>query len=286
MRHLARGARWIAANRVLGPSETVHALRVIGKRARAILKLCRQTPAVENTRGWENDIRQGMRHLGSTRDQDVEAALLRRYSSSPWNQERQAVAEEATMPLVDAIERAAAGIAATDWSGDPASWIRAGLRTSHRKARRGWKRECRRPSPSHLHEWRTACKTLCYQLEALGLRQPVVPRNTLRRLRSIGKTLGEAHDLDLLANNRGEHLSGKEKRAVDKAYAKKRRKALRLAAKFFSKKTLPLKAPARPGPNPCHGPVPISTPSPAPAPRPNPTHESPSPRPDLPRPRG
>jgi CHAD domain-containing protein len=246
LRHYARKAVWIVGNPRLDPEESVHELRVLGKRTRALLRLFRHAPSGPAAlRAREEAVREGMRRLGPVRDAAVEAALLRRLGSAAGDKAGGPAPlhppPAMTGLLVGSLAAAEREVAALIGAGTDAGWLPGALQASYRRARRRWQRELRRPAGRHLHAWRIANKALLYQLQALHLRRPVVPPKLLGQLRKIGQALGEARDLSLLAENHGRGLGEKELRVIDKAYARKRNRALGLAAKAFKRKRLALR---------------------------------------------
>ena len=113
---------------------------------------------------------------------------------------------------------------AADWT-----VIEPGLQQSHGRGQRWFRRVRASPSSEHLHEWRKQVKILGYQLRLLCPRWPAATRQRQAQLETLGKVLGEDHDLLLLKQFAAEQGPARERKAL-KPLIEARQKQLRSAA--------------------------------------------------------
>ena len=113
---------------------------------------------------------------------------------------------------------------AADWT-----VIEPGLKQSHGRGQRLFRRVRTSPSKEHLHEWRKQVKILGYQLRLLCPRWPAATRQRQAQLETLGKVLGEDHDLLLLKQFAAEQGPARERKAL-KPLIETRQKQLRSAA--------------------------------------------------------
>lgn len=80
-----------------------------------------------------------------------------------------------------------------------------GLRVACKRARRSLAAARRDPSDANLHELRKGIKDLWYDLQLLGGNQPAPIKTLTKKLRDLGKRLGNDHDFAMLLAARDEN---------------------------------------------------------------------------------
>lgn len=76
--------------------------------------------------------------------------------------------------------------------------VRPGLLRTYRKGRKGLRKAIERPSAAAFHEWRKRVKDLWYQMRLFAPACPVLLEPLADEIHRLSRTLGDAHDLDLL----------------------------------------------------------------------------------------
>lgn len=212
--HLAAALRFLNASK---PSASnIHAARQELKRARAMLRLLRESIDAEQFRLEDATLRQAAHQLNDVRDAEVlvrvfsrvrnvlkdeprppnleplRQLLLRERRNSASIALREPVAAAKTL-LVQARERT------RDWSvTNDVDLLTSAMQTTYRRGRACYRAVCESATDAHLHAWRRQVKYSAYQLEALGSLAPARMTNKLRRSAKLTKLLGSDHDLCML----------------------------------------------------------------------------------------
>ncbi|HEY7960996.1 MAG TPA: CHAD domain-containing protein [Solirubrobacteraceae bacterium] len=243
------------------PERTVHETRKALKRARALVRLQRTELGRKRYARENAALRDAGRLLAGARDAEVVLdaldALIARH---PDRLARSPGVSELRARLADERERARAhterggparagalaqlhAVRARLERAQPArrerKTARAGLRRIYREGRERRRRALRTPNSRALHEWRKRVKDLRYAAEMLKLR-PLE-----RAADRLGETLGEEHDLALLAERvrlhrdclRGEKATRKTLvRLIARKRERLRRRALREGKRLYRRK--------------------------------------------------
>jgi CYTH domain-containing protein/CHAD domain-containing protein len=120
--------------------------------------------------------------------------------------------------------------------------IAGGLRRTYRRGRRAMRAAVASPTDDSLHEWRTAVKTLWYQVRLLERSAPSILEPLASALGHLGDALGDDHDLAVLvASLEGspDQYGGTAAAAVAVDLARReqaelRRRAFRLGARLYA----------------------------------------------------
>jgi CHAD domain-containing protein len=237
----------------------LHAARQEIKRARAALRLLRESIDAAEFRQIDATLRQAAHQLNDTRDCEVAVRVLFRlrdtFKDEPQRpnlvplrtrllQERRAAAANsrgktlaATRTLLlQAKERSRSVSVANDLD-----LLRAAMRRTYRQGRACYRAAGESRTDEHLHAWRRQVKYSAYQLEALGSLAPDRMRKGLRRCAKLAKLLGRDHDLLLLQTRIATvHLDAPSKLQVSAAIRRERRdlqrRALQLGKRFYRTK--------------------------------------------------
>jgi CHAD domain-containing protein len=212
--HLAAALRFLNTTKPGGAS--IHAARQELKRARAMLRLLRESIDPEQLRLEDATLRQAAHQLNDVRDAEVlvrvfsrlrdavkdeprrpdleplRKLLLRERRNSASNALREPLAAARTL-LVQAKERTRDGSVAND-----VDLLTSAMQRTYRKGRACYRAVCETPTDEHLHAWRRQVKYSAYQLEALGSLAPARMTKKLRRSVRLAKLLGRDHDLCML----------------------------------------------------------------------------------------
>ncbi|MBL4847768.1 MAG: CHAD domain-containing protein [Planctomycetes bacterium] len=206
----ARAQTELAVN---DPEKAVHGYRKSVRRSRALLRLLRKIVPNEEHDALAEDLREAMRETSAARDADVLVALVAEHERKPKTQEaldaleallrEQQAAVVSEGRLVQALRegsRQLAGVPARVETHLRAQVDRRALRealaSSHRRARRGFKRARQTLEDQDVHTWRKRVKELRYQLELV---EPLTGVLTVhRRLADLAESLGTVTDLIVL----------------------------------------------------------------------------------------
>jgi CHAD domain-containing protein len=236
--------------------QTVHELRKTLKRLRALMRLLRHALGSKRFARENAALRDCGQRLAGARDAEVMVdtldALCKRHPAKlagsrgvrrlraellvdreraatdairdPWLREAVAGELRAIRRRVAAWEPSAQGDRRNESIG-------SGLERLYRQGHRALRTARRRQDVEALHEWRKRVKDLRYAAEALDAKRL---RRVARRADRVGETLGEEHDLALLARavrSGRRHFVGERKtrRAMRKLIARRRRKLRRRA---------------------------------------------------------
>lgn len=227
----------------------VHELRKALKRCRAVLRLVRHVVGEEAYRRENAVLRDAARPWGRLRDSAVLArtgaglgageAEARDPVVSRLRQEAEAVRDDADaveelraeteQVLQAARTRVPALTSGPEWT---AAGLVPGVERALRRARKQRKKATKDASPEALHRWRKDVKYLAYQARLLSGLDPDGDVTRLADdLKSLGRLLGEEHDLAVLAGRLGADSSLAEAtRAGWLAEAGRRRERLRARA--------------------------------------------------------
>lgn len=197
------------------PAFQVHETRKGLKRIRALLRLTRSGIKPDTWRQLNCELRDIGRLLSSARDNDVRRATLA------------ALRNGAPRALASAIDRMEAALVSAEWptatnlpevaevirrlaavrrklrrlglTGD-ASVIEAGLAATHRAGRKALERALAEPIDEAYHELRKAVQLHWRQTQLLVAAWPGPMRARIDEARALSATIGEDHDLGMLAD--------------------------------------------------------------------------------------
>jgi hypothetical protein len=243
------------------PERTVHETRKALKRARALVRLQRDALGGKRFRRENGALRDAGRRLARTRDAEVVVdaldALMRRHPKrlahsagvrelrARLTAERErmraqsqqgAQTREAVLAELRATRRRIARWQPADRDRKTA---RAGLRRIYRQGRERQRRARRVRGSDTLHEWRKRVKDLRYAAEMLKLREVAAHADRL------GETIGEEHDLALLATRvrvhrdcfKGEQAARRDlKKLIERRRERLRRRALGQGERLYRRK--------------------------------------------------
>jgi CHAD domain-containing protein len=197
--------------------EAVHELRKALKRCRAVLRLVRHVIGEEAYRRENADLRDAARPWGRFRDsavlartaaglgegdaeaRDVVVSRLRREAEVAREDARGAEKLRAgTAHVLEAARtRVPALTSGPEWA---AATPAPGVQRALRRARRQRKKAAKESSSEALHRWRKDVKYLAYQVNLLsGRYEEGQAADLARRLKKLGRLLGDEHDLAVLA---------------------------------------------------------------------------------------
>lgn len=196
------------------PGEAVHATRLILKRFRALVRLVRSSLGARRAKVENARLRRAARRLAAVREAVVlgrtlsslgrelkgtEGARVRRVGrgmgmrgggAGAGLRKAMGAAAAAAARTALALEKSAGA-----WMGDGWAVLEAGLRRGYRRARRRYRAAKEEGTEKAFHDWRTAVKSLMYQMEGLA---PLGSRRMAREVRAldgIQDRLGDEHDL-------------------------------------------------------------------------------------------
>lgn len=253
------------------PQRSVHETRKALKRARALVRLQRDSLGAKRCERESKALRKAARRLAGARDSEVMVEALdrlvkhhpKRLAHSPGVRElrmRLAAERERSGTQTDegarARESAIAELRAARerlarWEprASDRKTARVGLRRLYRQGRRRGRRARRVQSSLALHQWRKRAKDLRYVTEMLHDEAAKRKRKRLQRIARradrLGETLGEEHDLALLAEQvrlhrdafRGEKATRKAlERAIAQRRERLRARAWRLGERLYRHK--------------------------------------------------
>jgi CHAD domain-containing protein len=195
--------------------ESFHEARTAVKRLRSLLRLVRKRLGKHSYR-HENDALRAIAHsLSPLRDQHVLITTLRKLqrqfpnqiSTEDYSRFRNALVKRhdqskasATLknlsktrlpPLIQRLE---------NWplKGLSKRALHSAIKKSRRQFKRAYRTSKHDPTIPHLHEWRKRAKNLFYQLCLLERISPEACGKSVRRLKRLGKYLGQDHDLAMV----------------------------------------------------------------------------------------
>jgi CHAD domain-containing protein len=212
--HLVAALTLLGADKPSG--SRIHAARKELKRARATLRLLRESIDPEHYRQEDALLRQAARHLSEVRDSDILVRTLARLQES-LNSTTPRPKLEALRRLLLQERRSATSIAlrqhltavrtlltqskerTRDWKvANDLDLLTRAMRRTYRKGRACYRAVCEAPADEQLHAWRRQVKCSAYQVEALGSSAPARMTKRLRRCTKLAEVLGRDHDLALL----------------------------------------------------------------------------------------
>lgn len=234
----------------------IHGARKRMKKVRSALRLLEKASfhAVERT---DHDLlRDASVEVGAARNAEANVNTLRRLCSDSGSDNlRFSLAFGLLNKQKEALTRGTAGSmhrAATllkgslsrigAWDDTAIAWkeVRHGLKLFYKRGRETFRKAADDPSTENLHRWRKRAKDLYHGLKLVQAANPKAIRKLARELKKLCALLGTGHDLAVLLETLGQSNIGKEKAVLEKLIAARRRKtqckALKLGAKFFSRK--------------------------------------------------
>ncbi len=245
--------------------KAIHRTRLALKRARALVRLLRPSlePRVSDRLGQR--LRAAGRRLAGARDATVSLEVLKRLAR------RHPAAESAALAQVQArfaqvvrdpklqpaganqsLSHAESSLRSTAVALTKASWrkrgwsiLGAGIRKSHRRARRRLRAARDSTEASTFHAWRTASKTLLHQTQILRASASRRTEHWIADLNQLQADLGELNDLAVLSKQLatsprrfGKKAAMAQTLAILKAEQERRRKAaLSRGRRLFSERT-------------------------------------------------
>jgi len=217
IRHQLATAIAAARRTDLPAAERAHRARVACKRSRAAIALIRSQDAT----AWKRELRlllRAARDVGAMREAGVLLATLNALEEQ-WGDQvesrtlahlRQRLIAHSREPKSTAgakpplerfatqVQRVQKRVAALELEGDGFDLIAAGAEKTYRRARRAFRCAVEKGTTQTFHTWRKHAKAHAYQFELLQLAWPEVMVNWGRKLRILGRLLGEEHDLATL----------------------------------------------------------------------------------------
>jgi CHAD domain-containing protein len=234
----------------------VHEARKSIKRARAVLKLLQPSLAANGFARSKAALRDAGRALAAARDAKVIAdrldemlrrsgiarsavsGLADRLPAVAASSTRLRDADAALAGLVLARKRLArASLPASNWSP-----LGTGLRSIYKAGRQLMPGKTEPVSVKAMHEWRKQVKSYWHALEVFEPVRPAQIRRALALARRLADTLGEDHDLALLANklrafaaaaDRGEQVL-KLLDATERRQRRLRRRAVKIGSALYA----------------------------------------------------
>jgi CHAD domain-containing protein len=210
------------------PSDAcIHAMRLILKRHRALLRLVRSHLPESVARQHHGALRRAARGLASAREASVAARTLRALQKEIRGHRAAAVAEtrkrvleviqdrvpspaglaRAVHQAESAIQKSATALAQRDWERHGWGVLAKGLHSSYRRARRRFRAARTTGEATSFHSWRTSVKSLMYELRVLRRAAPRKMNALLKDLDQLQEILGDEHDLAVV-NNQIQRSSG------------------------------------------------------------------------------
>ncbi len=244
----------------------IHHARLALKRARAVVRLLRPTVGARISRRWNDRLKTAARSLAEARDAAVGLKLLRALerkklpaaTRTALAQVRTAFAKSVHDPAHSptqlhrglsqartALQSIPASLGKTSWNHSGWKALAAGLETGYRRARKRFRNARKSQEPKTLHEWRTASKSLLYQVAIV---RPIAERRLKRfgaDLDALQQTLGDANDIATLAgclNEAPDRFGGPEAISpvtalLHTAWRQNHKTAIRLGQRIFQTRT-------------------------------------------------
>jgi CHAD domain-containing protein len=128
------------------------------------------------------------------------------------------------------------------WDDGSIAWkeVRRGLKHIYKRGRATYRKAADDITSENLHGWRKRTKDIFYSLKLMQSTYPEAILPLAKNAKKLGALLGADHDLALLQTTLQQHGIKKEKTALDKLIAVRRRKlqckAFKLGAKLYSRK--------------------------------------------------
>jgi CHAD domain-containing protein len=237
----------------------IHAARQEFKRARATLRLLRESIASENFRQEDATLREAAHLLNDVRDCEVVLRVFARLRDALKDEPQPLKLEPLRQLLVKERRTAASSVLreplaaartllvqakerTRDWSVDnDLDLLTKASQRTYRQGRERYRAACASHSDGDLHAWRRQVKYSAYQLETLGSLAPARMRKRLRRCTRLAKVLGRDHDLLMLHQRISDaNLDAASSLRLDKEIKRERadlqRRALRLGKQLYRAK--------------------------------------------------
>jgi CHAD domain-containing protein len=146
--------------------------------------------------------------------------------------------------LTRSVQRTSRAMVRASWRRQGWPALDAGLRDSYRRARRRFRSLHTTAEDPAFHAWRTASKSLMYQLALLRPAEPRRIKALVSELDLLQETLGEEHDLAVLAarlkrsrrNLKGPDALDQVNTLIVTKQQRLRKQALRLGRHLFAAK--------------------------------------------------
>jgi len=189
--------------------EAVHAARKTCKRIRAGLRLLRGCLGARAYRHENRIVRGAAKPLTAVRDAfmlrrmlrtlPLRAAIMRRSLDSEYRRERHALTHRGVQNALGQIMATRERLVDLPTVDSEAESVVAGVRRSYKAGRKAYSR-ARSGNDQALHEWRKQTKYLLNQLELIDAVFHAEFKKLHRRAERLTVTLGDDHDLGVLAN--------------------------------------------------------------------------------------
>lgn len=235
----------------------IHTARQELKRARAALRLLRESIDREEFRQEDATLQQAAQQLNDVRDCEVVLRVFLRLRAALQDEPRRPRLEPLHKLLLQQRRSAsalrepleAAGTLLTqarerarDWSVEnDLDLLARAMQRTYSKGRGGYRAVCEAATDEHLHAWRRQVKYSAYQLEALGSLAPDRVKKRLRRSAKLARLLGRDRDLSLLHQAIPDaHLDAASRLRLERAITSRRtelqRRALQLGRRLYRTK--------------------------------------------------
>lgn len=245
------------------PAQAVHGLRLLLKRARALVRLLRETLDDPASTRMRSRLRLAARRLARARDRKVVRTLLEDLATQA-DATRQPLLQQVRRNYESRIARTdpapkttktqlrqsaqeltrwARSLSRSPWEETGWRVLEKGLHASFRRARKRFEHASTLSRENAFHSWRTAVKTMQYQISFLRPASPKSLTRLLRDLDRLGTCLGAEHDLAVLDDQlvqHAQHLGRKsDVRTVRRLVANRqqfhRKESLKLGRRLFAK---------------------------------------------------
>jgi CHAD domain-containing protein len=205
------------------PEVTVHEVRKVSKKLRALLRLVR--PALPDARKENVALRDIARSVSVVRDAATIVGSFERVVEAYGAQLDRALLDAIRDRLThqrDTLMAATdvAGLLATcrkellalewrscDWTleADGVDALQRGLRRSYRRARHAMRDARASPTPDRMHAWRKRCKDHLYHARLFGPVWTEPMQAHVRAAHALGDLLGDHHDLTVFLSSLAHH---------------------------------------------------------------------------------
>ena len=239
----------------------IHGARKEIKKVRALLRLVRHRMARKDFHRLTRILREAASRLATPRDAYIQVQALQdlaarfRGQLAPGSfrgiraaRRRNLAAETRRFAkkknadrVARALRRARKAFSITKVKGGGWKAIGPGLKSTYRQGRRAARMAMREPAPENFHTWRKRTQDLWYQVRLLRPIWPEQLEAMAGELKTLGKLLGDDHDLVVLTQDRDDRLlNPREWEALAGLIAQRqhelRAEALALGARFYAEK--------------------------------------------------
>jgi len=226
------------------PTEEIHEIRTRMKKIRALVKLLPLKRKSKRAKTIRKLIRKLKDDLASNRDDYV---LRKAYASLSDHEATDTQTADPPPPsdliieLLVAAERLRAKISTIPDNLCKPKHLRRNYLETYRSGRKAMRKAAKKNSPEAFHEWRKRVKDLWYQSSTFSTWEKNL--QLVDAAKDLSDTLGELHDLDLLAERFSEFASTNanngetNRKRLDQRRTELRSKALLQGEQLFARKT-------------------------------------------------